>query len=310
MSTDSSENLLDKIKLRVKNHPIGVFFLLFGSIILVLGDVLDVFNTARAIISPTKPYVPQIAQVYLTLQPYKLTQGAVGTPISTTFEDIDGINALAEAIMTHIRDVVHPGSEPKYEAALRIEDGSLYSDKAMTGYLFVIDQADSVLQATERIELGDLTRGIRLSTRFKDRATFSPDCNCIHIEVNAPVDGYQSRTVDVYQYQDGHSFDPDMQVMSQAIELASGRVRILLEEPRGEGGTEKDVRVAQAGLFNAIASKIVDDSSFELALAFSEEELEAQTQSDLDSFPIGPAKEAYLEQNRVDYIIRVTFIMK
>jgi len=310
MSKNKGETLYEKTMRRLKNNPIIVAILVIGAIAVGLSQGLDIFNKLKESLFPA---TAQITEVHITIQPYKVPQGYSGSPIlrSPALDNANNLNEITEAIITQITEAVQPGKATEHQSTLKIDGKILHSDKPVNGEITVIEPlSPTPIQQDVRVYIKNIVEGDDLSTRFGDNAVFDPNCSCIHLDLSAPESGYQDQSLDIYKFRDGYSFNKQVQVTTMDIVFPIVPVVVLIEMPQGNGATEQDIKVTQAGLYSALREKIQENTRLTLSSFKTQDELKAAIDAEIAKIPIGVGKDNYIFQNRVDFIITVNFIMK
>jgi len=309
MSKNKSETLYEKTMRQLKNNPIVVGILVLGAIAVGLSQGLDIFNKVKETVSPTKPYIPQITEVQLTIQPYDVVTGYTGSPTirPLNMENTAEIDAIAKSILEQISEVTQPGSESEFSASLEIKGNVLSSDKSLEGGVIVMN---SVAQVPARVNILDLVKGADLTSVFSDSATFNQQCSCIHVELHVPTGGFQDATLEIYQVQNGYSFDPASSSTRKTLDFPVVTVSILIETPKGEGSDAANLSIFEARLNNSLRKNASDITSLQLSPYQSLSDLRAVIDPLIPSIAPGGGKGNVLEQYRVDFIITVNFIMK
>ena len=310
MSKNKNETLYEKTMRQLKNNPIVVGILVLGAIAVGLSQGLDIFKKVKETVSPAKPYVPQITEVQITLQPYNIVTGYTASPTirSLNMENNVEIDAIANSILEQISEVTQPGSESGFRANLEIKDNVLNSDQSLEGGVIVMN---SVAQVPARVKIDDLNKGVDLTDVFSDSATFDQQCSCIHVELHVPAGGFQNVTLEIYQVQkDGYSFDPASSLTRKTLDFTVATVSILIETPKGEGSDAASLSTLEARLNNSLRQQASDIKSLELSPYPSLSDLRAVIDPLIPSIAPGGGKGNVLEQYRVDYIITINFIMK
>jgi len=309
MSKNKSETLYEKTMQQLKNNPIVVAILVLGAIAVGLSQGLDIFNKVKETVSPTKPYISQITEVQITLQPYDIVTGYTASPIirRLNMEDISEIDAIASSILEQISEVTQPGSESGFRANLEIQENVLSSDKSLEGGVIVMN---SVAQVPVRVKIPDLNKGVDLTSVFSDTATFDQQCSCIHMELHVPTGGVQDATLEIYQVQNGYSFESASPLTRKTLDFTVVAVSILIETPQGEGSDAASLSTLEARLNYSLRQQASDIKSLQLSPYQSLSDLRAVIDPLIPSIAPGGGKGNVLEQYRVDYIITVNFIMK
>ena len=311
MSKDKNETLYEKTMRQLKNNPIVVAILVMGAIAVGVSQGLDIFNKVKETVSPTKPYVPQISEVQITLQPYDIATGYTASPIirPLNMENIVEIDAIANAILEQISEVTQPGLESGSSANLEIKGNVLNSDKSLEAGVIVMN-SQSIAQVPVRVKIDDLSKGVDLTSVFSDSATFDQQCSCIHMELHVPAGGFQDDTLEIYQVQNGYSFDPSSLLTNKTLDFTVVMVSVLIETPKGEGSDAASLSTLEARLNNSLRQQASDMKSLQLSPYQSLSDLRAVIDPLIPSIAPGGGKGNVLEQYRVDYIITVNFIMK
>ena len=295
MSKDKSETLYEKTMRQLQNNPIVVAILVIGAIAVGVTQGLDIFNKVKETVSPTKPYNPQITEVQITLQPYDVVTGYTASPTirPLNMENIVEIDEIADSILEQISEVTQPGSESGFSAALEIKQNVLSSDKSLAGGVIVMNSFE---QVPARVNIDDLSKGVALTSLFSDSATFDGQCSCIHMELHTPTGGFQDGTLEIYQLENGYSFDPASSLKKRTLDFTVVTVSILIEIPKGEGSDAATLSTVEARLNNSLRQKASDSKSLELSPYQSLSDLRAVIDPLIPSIAPGEGKGNVLEK--------------
>ena len=94
------------------------------------------------------------------------------------------------------------------------------------------------------------------------------------------------------------------------FDLASAAVSILVLTPEGAGVDDSDLKAIALSLNGEIRQQLQNTNLITLSPYPSLDDLKAANNSAVTSMPYGSGKQTWQEQNRVDYVVTVTFVMK
>jgi hypothetical protein len=293
----------------LKNNPIVVGILVLGAIAVGLSQGLDIFKKVKETVSPAKAH---ITEVHISIQGFNTSGEYDGSPIlrSPPLKDKTDFKAVAGDIAEAIANEIKPAQSQTYIANLEINGNILTSDQPVRANLIAVKVNNPVMQIGPRVQAADLIAGEDISQRFADSAFFSSDCNCIHLELDAPVDGYEEEPFDIFQYQAGYSFDANQMINKKSVLLNTSRVSVLIDFPQGQGVDEQHLSATEVTLDGAIRQQIQASDFMTISPYKTQAEYKAEIEKAIAALPLGGGKEDYLAQHGVKYIVTITFIMK
>lgn len=308
MSNDKNETLYDKTMRQLKNNQLVVAIMVIGAIGLGLSQGVDIFTKLRDALFPS---TPALTQVHITIQPYDVVKGYTGSPIlrQANIDRGTEVNAVAQIILDNVIADVTPEGGTDLKIKLDIRDNLLISDQAVDAELTVM-ASEQPTQMEVRSPVADLTSGTDLAGLFSDRTVLDPRCNCIHMILHALKTGFNSRYVDIYQLQDGYSFDPAALIATKDVAFGVEPVSLLIEQPQGQGQDTTLIEALKSSLEYTLREGTRKYEFLELSPYKSVTEFRAFIDPLIPSIAPGPGKGNTLEQYQVDYVVTVNFIVK